>query len=396
MDGFFLPRLRVLHTMRAPLGGLFRHVRDVVKGQAEAGYDVGVVCESNPSDPLSESRLDDLAGHCALGVHRIHMSRHAGLGDVHAVRALREVVERLLPDVVHGHGAKGGAYARLTPKAKGRVRLYTPHGGSLHFSRGSPAGLLYHSVERFLVGRTEGTIFESQFGLDRFSQIIGKLSDHVRVIHNGITAQEFDPITLSSAPFDFVFLGELRELKGVGELLAAVAVLKKDKPVTLVLVGSGPEEARFKAQAATLGLDACVRFEAPMSARDAFALGRCVVMPSHHESLPYVVLEAAGASRPLIATHVGGIPEIFGPMSTRLIAPQSVEELAQAMGAFLDAPDGFHVAAAKVRMQMLSGFSAHHMVTQINCFYSELLEGLDQEEPSAIPAKGRLEKAGLP
>ncbi|MBV1933788.1 MAG: glycosyltransferase [Parvibaculaceae bacterium] len=394
MDGFFLPRLRVLHTMRAPLGGLFRHVRDVVKGQAEAGYDVGVVCESNPSDPLSERRLDDLAQHCALGVHRIQMSRHAGLGDLHAVRALRDVTERLLPDVVHGHGAKGGAYARLMPKAKGRVRLYTPHGGSLHFSPRSPAGLVYHSVERFLVGRTEGIIFESQFGRDRFSQIIGKMPEHVTVIHNGITAEEFDPITLSSAPFDFVFLGELRELKGVGDLLEAVAELKKSKPVTVVLVGSGPDEAVFKAKAATLGLEACVRFKAPMPAREAFALGRCVVMPSHHESLPYVVLEAAGAARPLITTQVGGIPEVFGPLSNRLIAPQSVVQLSDAMASFLEAPEGFHVVATEVRRQMLSGFSAHHMVTQINRFYSDLLEGVDLS-PSRASSKDSLEKAGL-
>ncbi len=395
MDGFFLPRLRILHTMRAPLGGLFRHVRDVVKGQAEAGYDVGVVCESNPSDPLSESRLDDLTAHCALGVHRIEMSRHAGLGDFHAVRALRKITERLLPDVVHGHGAKGGAYARLMPRAKGRVRLYTPHGGSLHFSPRSPAGLLYHSVERLLLRRTEGIIFESQFGQDRFSQIIGKMPERAMVIHNGITAPEFDPITLSSAPFDFVFLGELRELKGVGDLLEALAQLNKSKRITAVLVGSGPEETRFKAQAIALGLETSVQFEAPMPARDAFALGRCVVMPSHHESLPYVVLEAAGASRPLITTDVGGIGEVFGPLSHRLIKPKSVEDLSRAMTSFLEAPDGFQVAATEIRMQMLSGFSAHHMVTQINRFYSELLEGLDRSSSYAA-SNNNLGKAGLP
>ncbi|MDF1686955.1 MAG: glycosyltransferase [Parvibaculaceae bacterium] len=393
MDGFFLPRLRVLHTMRAPLGGLFRHVRDVVQGQAEAGYDVGVVCERNASDPLSEGRLDELADHCSLGVHRISMSRHAGVGDVHAVRALREVTERLLPDVVHGHGAKGGAYARLMPKAKGRVRLYTPHGGSLHFSPRSPAGLLYHSVERFLLRRTEGIIFESQFGQDRFSQIIGKMPEQVRVIHNGITASEFDSLETSATAADFVFLGELRTLKGVGELLEALSILKLSKPVTAVLVGSGPDAEMFKAQARSLGLEDCVRFEAPMPARAAFALGRCVVMPSHHESLPYVVLEAAGASRPLITTDVGGIGEIFGTLSSRLIEPKSVAALSRAMTAFLDAPDGYHVVAAELRRQMLSGFSAHHMVTQINRFYSELLEELDREAAGNV-TNGGLGKAG--
>ena len=52
-----------------------------------------------------------------------------------------------------------------------------------------------------------------------------------------------------------------------------------------------------------------------MPAREAFALGKVMVVPSYGESLPYVVLEAGAAAKPLIATNVGGIPEIFGPQA---------------------------------------------------------------------------------
>jgi glycosyltransferase involved in cell wall biosynthesis len=68
-----------------------------------------------------------------------------------------------------------------------------------------------------------------------------------------------------------------------------------------------------------------------MRARDAFALGRAMVVPSRAESLPYVVLEAAGARIPMVATNVGGIPEIFGPYRERLIPPDDPEALADAL-----------------------------------------------------------------
>jgi glycosyltransferase involved in cell wall biosynthesis len=74
-----------------------------------------------------------------------------------------------------------------------------------------------------------------------------------------------------------------------------------------------------------------IRFVPPMRAREAFTLGRAMVVPSRAESLPYVVLEAAGARIPLVATNVGGIPEIFGPHRDRLIPPNDPRLLADAL-----------------------------------------------------------------
>ena len=149
--------LRIVHCLRAPIGGLFRHVHDLAKGQAELGADVGIVCDSRTGDPEADGRLAD---NCTLGVTRMPMSRHIGLGDgaptaKHAARRKLEV------DVLHGHGAKGGAYARLAGrklKRKGKKvkAVYTPHGGSLHYSPSRPMGRLYIMAERMLVPLTDG------------------------------------------------------------------------------------------------------------------------------------------------------------------------------------------------------------------------------------------------
>jgi glycosyltransferase involved in cell wall biosynthesis len=68
-----------------------------------------------------------------------------------------------------------------------------------------------------------------------------------------------------------------------------------------------------------------------MPAREALRLGRILVVPSRAESLPYIVLEAIAARTPLVATNVGGIPEIFGDYADRLIASDDPAALARAM-----------------------------------------------------------------
>ncbi len=141
---------RILHCLRAPTGGLFRHVHDLAIGQAELGAEVGVICDSRPDDSdelnVALSRLED---NCALGVTRLPMTRQPGVNDWHTYRKIAKIAGKLDVDVLHGHGAKGGAYARLAGrklrKKKGTKVVYTPHGGVLHYS---PSTLLGAAVPR--------------------------------------------------------------------------------------------------------------------------------------------------------------------------------------------------------------------------------------------------------
>src|ERR1700674_845708 len=127
---------RILHCLRAPVGGLFRHVCDLSIEQSRRGHGVGVVCDAASGDALTESRLGALERHLSLGLLRTSMSRELGLRDVSAYLAIRDHAFDLEIDVIHGHGAKGGAYSRLVARAlmgagRGVVSCYTPHGGSL-------------------------------------------------------------------------------------------------------------------------------------------------------------------------------------------------------------------------------------------------------------------------
>ncbi|MEL7048444.1 MAG: hypothetical protein AAFO75_05695, partial [Pseudomonadota bacterium] len=77
--------LRILHVIRAPVGGLFRHVRDLAMEQSRQGHAVGLLADRNCTDRLSSERLEALKPHLRLGLHLTSMSRNPGLGDISAI-----------------------------------------------------------------------------------------------------------------------------------------------------------------------------------------------------------------------------------------------------------------------------------------------------------------------
>ena len=363
--------MKILHVFRAPLGGLFRHVCDLAVEQKKAGYKVGIVCGEVPSDHVAAKKLDELARYCELGIHILPMSRLPGFGDVVNLLRVGALVRRLNVDVVHGHGAKGGAYVRLLPRFVGGIRIYTPHGGSLHFDARTFAGFVFLNLEKLMRLHTDAYIFESEFGLQAFTKKVGDPSAFFSVIHNGVTAAEFEPVSEAPELADFVFVGELRELKGIGTLIDAATLA--GHPLHLRVVGSGAERERFESQA--VNVPACVKIEflGSMPARDAFALGRNVVVPSYNESLPYIVLEAVAAGKPVIATRVGGMAEIFGPDARSLIDPRDVGALADRLRYAMNHPAEMNALAMRVRARVQDEFSSRQMTESVNALYQRLL-----------------------
>ncbi|HTT48145.1 MAG TPA: glycosyltransferase family 4 protein [Pseudolabrys sp.] len=367
--------LNILHVFRAPVGGLFRHVLDLTREQTARGHRVGLIADSNTGGPRAEDTLRLLEPSLALGLTRIPMRRHANPGDV---LALAHVVRRATQseaDVVHGHGAKGGAYARLSFGARRPIRAYTPHGGSLLFGHETIAGRFYLATERLLMLRGDLFLFESAYSADIFRRKIGSPRGLVRIVHNGVSQAEFKVIESAPDATDLVFMGELRPVKGVDVLLEAIARLRSaGRTVTATLVGDGPERPALQAQVEGLGLTAAVHFKPAMPAYTALTLGRIMVVPSRAESLPYVVLEAAAGAKPLITTGVGGIPEIYGPLSHTLVPPQDAAALAGAIAQALDHPDEMAETTRRLREQVRTSFSVETMVDGVLAAYQKALE----------------------
>jgi glycosyltransferase involved in cell wall biosynthesis len=245
----------------------------------------------------------------------------------------------------------------------------------LHYPPASASGRLFRFLERELLAQTDAVIFESAFAQAAFSAGIARPKCPAPVIHNGLAEAEFVPVAPNADARDFVFIGEFRSLKGIRYLLEALVDLKAPdgRPATLVMAGSGAEMEAFTAQIAQLGLDRRVELAGVRPAREMLARGRCLVVPSLAESLPYVVLEGTAAGCPVIATSVGGVAEIFGPTSGSLIAPGDTPALARAMQAVLDDPAAAGREAATRLGFIRDRFSVAHMVDAIETLYGQSL-----------------------
>jgi len=364
--------LRILHATRAPVGGIFRHILDLANGQAERGHHVGIIADSLTGGERAEAALAEIAPRLKLGVHRIAIRREPLPIDALVWARFLRLIRRVKPDVLHGHGAKAGAFIRLNTAPKDAIRVYTPHGGSLHFPLTTLKGNIYGRLERYLMNSTDLFLFESAFALNTYQRTIGKPEGLVRCVFNGVTAAEFDPIVKAEDATDVVYVGEFRHIKGADLLIDAVARLRAGgKPVTLTLAGDGEESDSLKAQVQRLGLADAVRFIGHVKARYGFSKGSLLVVPSRGDSMPYVVIEAAAAGVPMVAANVGGIPEIFGSHTNALFAPNNATAMADAIETALKDPAAWLERAKSLRERIFLHFSQKAMVEGVLAGYRD-------------------------
>nr|CAD6418676.1 glycosyltransferase family 1 protein [Rhizobium sp. Q54] len=336
MDGS--RKLRILHCFRSPIGGIFRHVRDLVEEHRALGHDVGILCDSTTGGSHEDRLFDAIYPKLSLGLTRIPMRRAIAPSDIPALYRSYQHIKSLRPDILHGHGAKGGALARLIGSAlranSSRVaRLYSPHGGSLHFDTATLSGSIVTRLERLQERFTDTLVFVCDYERQTYGAKIGSPRTRHRVILNGVRDEEFRPVPASADAADFLYIGMLRDLKGPDVFIDAFARTERQvgRPLSALIVGDGPDRERYETTIAALGLSRRIRMLPAMPAREAFAMAHMVVVPSRAEAMPYIVIEALAAGRPVIASRVGGIPEILGSDSAALAAPGDAGDLARIM-----------------------------------------------------------------
>jgi glycosyltransferase involved in cell wall biosynthesis len=372
--------LRIVHCFRSPVGGLFRHVRDLVEAQRADGHDVGIVCDSSTGGAYEDKLFADIAPLLSLGLHRVPMEREVSLRDAAATARAFGEIRALRPDVLHAHGAKGGAYARVIGtllRLTGRraARLYTPHGGSMHFDPKSRQGRVYFTMERLLGRMTDAFIFVSQYEADAYAAKVGKPRAPVTIALNGLRPAEFEPVATDPDARDFLHIGMMRALKGQEDFIRALAIVRDRTGCTPTawMVGDGDEQPWFCQLTKVLGLADAVTFRPAMPARQAFRMARTVVAPSRNESMPYLILEALAAGKPTLTTRVGGIPEIYGDHADLLLPPENPEALADAMIRALNDPARMAADAAALRQSIRTRFSIETMAATVAGAYRQVV-----------------------
>lgn len=338
--------LRIVHCFRSPIGGIFRHVRDLAEAQARDGHQVGIVCDSSTGGAYEDALFDVIRPYLSLGLVRLPIRRAISPSDFVALIKTYREIKSLQPDVLHGHGAKGGALARIIGSAL-RVnrysvaRLYSPHGGSLHYDEKKLAGKTVFAIERVLERMTDSIVFVCDFEKRTYERKIGKPRTQSARVYNGIDDRDFNAVGSLPDAVDFLYIGMLRDLKGPDIFIDAFARTERaiGRPLSAIMIGDGPQRSEYDAMMTERGLGRRIEMRPAMKAREAFQLARHVVVPSRAESMPYIVLEALAARKPVIATRVGGIPEVLGQDSAALAEPNDPQSLADIMMAAMTEPE---------------------------------------------------------
>lgn len=372
-------RLRIVHCFRSPVGGIFRHVRDLVAAQSQAGHAVGILCDSSTGGEYEDRLFDAIRPQLELGLIRIPMRRAVTPGDIVTLARTLGEIRKLRPDVLHSHGAKGGAYARIIGSvlrvSGSRVaRLYCPHGGSIHYDASSLSGRIYFRLERMLERMTDRLVFVSRYEEEGYRAKVGTPRCATSLVYNGLSPSEFEPVAEAPDAANFLYIGMMRDLKGPDVFLDALALLRDRHGIepTAHFVGDGPDKQAYIERIARLGLSGQVSVHDAMPARTAFAMARVVVVPSRAESMPYIVLEAIAGGRPIVATNVGGIPEIFEGEEGLLTPPGDPEALAAAMAGVLGDPDRATTATARAS-RLKQRFSVSAMARDVEQAYRDSL-----------------------
>jgi glycosyltransferase involved in cell wall biosynthesis len=348
------PRRRLL-VVSQPLGeGVPQQVLDTLELLDPDRFEVEVAC------PPESSLWDGLAG-SNVRLHRISSRRGPGPGDAVTLRTLLPLVARA--DVVHLHAAKAGFLGRLACALRGRTDrcLFTPHAWSFWARRG------YVAAERLAARWCRHLLVVSEAERAAGLAVGVGSPEQYRVILNGIDLERF-AAPWRPVPGRVVSIARLAPQKRPDLLVRA---FRRVEDAELLLVGDGPLRPEIERLVLRLGLGERVRVLGNRSDVPALlAEAACVVLASDYEGCPLTVLEAMAAGVPVVATRVGGVPELIDDGRTGLLVePGDESALAAAIGRALAARDGLGVAA---REEAHRRFSRERMAAEIAELYEEV------------------------
>jgi glycosyltransferase involved in cell wall biosynthesis len=345
-----------------------------------------------------EADLEDLLPASRNGVSKVPElgARLRPFDDFRALVALTRAVFRERPDVVHTHTAKAGTLGRLAALGYNLTRrrsrrclvVHTFHGHVLEGYFPPAATRLVRMAERLAARVTDRIVTISP---RQHSEIVERFriapASRVTVVPLGLELEPFygvgdaDPRLrdeLGFPPRAFVVgcVGRLVPIKDVATLLEAVAIATVDDPsVRLAVVGDGPERARLEGRARQLDVHDKVVFtgwrrDLPVvyAGLDAIALS------SRNEGTPVALIEAMAAGRPVVATAVGGVPDVVQHEHAGLLVPPSdPRAMAAALLRLARSPDERRRMGAAGRAAA-SRYHRARLIDEIEALYRSGLE----------------------
>ena len=379
-----LKQARILYVITKPTwGGAQKYVFELAVGARKAGHEVTVACGAQGE---LTKRLED-AGVPVVSVPGLGRDI-APISDIKALISLTKLITVLQPDIVHGNSSKAGLVAAIAARFARVPRIiFSAHGWAFNESRPVWQKGIFAVFHLITVWLSDSVICVSE-AVKRDSSWMPFSAKKMIVIPLGIApvileskgsaraklapASNAQSALIQSSPVWIGTLAELHPTKGLDVAIAAFTLIAPQFPQTaLLLIGEGQDRNRLVELAKNSGFSKRILFcghirhaAECLSALDIF------LFPSRSEALGFAALEAGNASLPVVASNIGGIPEVIENGVSGLLVPvNDVHGFAHALSSLLSAPELREKLGQTLHEKVLKDFSQGQMLEKTLALY---------------------------
>jgi glycosyltransferase involved in cell wall biosynthesis len=384
--------VRVLRVIaRLNMGGPALHVAYLTAGLAERGYETTLVAGSLARGEDSMAFVADELGIEVERIEELHREI-SPLRDAVAILRLARLIRRVRPHILHTHTAKAGAVGRLAALLAGDARplivVHTFHGHVLrgYFDPLRTAG--FRLLERWLATKTTALVAVSPQVRDDLVSLGVAPRERFVVVRLGIeleqrVAAEQDGrgesrrvLGIGPDRFAVGWIGRMTGVKRTDDVLRAFRRLRdRGVDACLCMIGDGPDRPAVERRAHELGLMRDTLFLGYQEEVAPFyAAFDAMILPSINEGTPVSAIEALAAGRPVVATRVGGVPDVVREGEDGfLVEPGDVDALADRLARLAADPELRERLGAAGRARVVPRYSVERLVDDIDLLYRSLL-----------------------
>ncbi|MCX7591569.1 MAG: glycosyltransferase family 4 protein [Kiritimatiellae bacterium] len=384
-----MPKIRVLQMLEATTGGTRRHLNDLVTHLNRERFRVSVLC----STLRDRSFLRDVQSMQRAGVHVtvVPMVRHISpIRDLFCLLAIFRHLRLYEYDIVHTHSSKAGFIGRLAARlAHVPCIIHTPHVFPFEMKVRETSRKLFFQLEQFIGRYTDAIICVCSSQIDAARSLSLDPRVTVALVENGVTEEAFqvestDAIATCRHQWGFDHdeiiighVGRFTRQKGQDVLVGALKRVTAEVPrARLLMVGDGPDRIAVERKIRRLGLQKhCFILEPREDLKLFYSTIDIFALPSLWEGLPYALLEAMAAQRPVVATRTGGIPDVVKHGFNGLLIPCGDEgSLARCLVRMANDRDLRNSCGLEARNTVASRFQLRDMIAKIEDVYLTTLD----------------------
>jgi len=385
--------IRVLRVIaRLNMGGPALHVAYLSAGLAERGYETTLVAGTLAHGEESMAQVAAGRGVRIETLPELHREI-SPLRDVRAVFRLSSLIREIRPHILHTHTAKAGTIGRLAAMLAGDARppivVHTFHGHVLRGYFGPGRSAFFRLLESLLALRTTALVAVSPevrddlvaLGIakpEKFTVIrLGiELDERVGAIGDGAGAETRRALGIGTGRFVVGWIGRMTGVKRTDDVLLALQRLReRGVDACLCMVGDGPDRDAVEQRAHDLGIvRECFFLGYQDEVAPFYAVFDALILPSANEGTPVSAIEALAGGRPVVATRVGGVPDVVRDgVDGFLVEPGDVDAMAGRLAELASDPALRTRMGDSGREHVLGRYSVERLLDDVDRLYRTLL-----------------------